>query len=183
MTKTVNLSYLENIAKLARALNRHSLRVAKLTRALNRHSLQAAKLTRTFNISSLALTKAAQMHSIPKLPVFPSLEFLTLAQKAVQMHSIPKLQVIESLALTEAVQIPRIPNCDSLTQDVRSTQSCHALTQAKQLRCFATFICTYGIADGAGPVIHALKRRGEVVYTTWEEFSEVEINIQMSWYE
>ena len=30
----------------------------------------------------------------------------------------------------------------------------------------------YGIADGVGGVIHASKRRGGVVYTAWEEFSE-----------
>ena len=113
--------------------------------------------------SLTVMQKATQMPRIPKLPVFPSLESLAPAQRAVQM--------------------PRIPNFDSLTQGARSAQSRYALTQAKQLRCSATFIFTYGIADGARPVTHALKRRGKVVYTTWEEFSEVEINIQMSWYE
>ena len=115
--------------------------------------------------------------------MYRTVNLSSLEKLALQTPSIANLPVIESLVTAEAIQIPRIPNFNSLTQGARNAQSCHALTQAKQLRCSATFIFTYGIADGAGPVIHALKRRGEVVYTTWEEFSEVEINIQMSWYE
>ena len=124
------------------------------------------------HLESLAvMQKAFQM---PK-----HLESLTVMQKAFQMS-----KHLESLTVMQkATQMPRIPNFDSLTQGARSAQSRYALTQAKQLRCSATFIFTYGIADGARPVTHALKRRGKVVYTTWEEFSEVEINIQMSWYE
>ena len=84
------------------------------------------------------------------------------------MPRIVNLSYLENMA----VQKPRIVNLSHLTQGVCSVPiSVTRAAVGETIKIVCDLYTHYGIADGVGGVIHASKKYGKVIHTTWEEFS------------